>query len=357
MAGAADNFAAGLTSGVRNTLGNAGPLVRTSGDVAKSASSSTKALKTSIAQRSSISKALTDGGTPQSAARQLDDAAQAVDDGVAKVKTEDPIVAGPAEKNLLDNAGTNRIGAAGDAMSIKFGWPSGKTVLGLSAAVFCIYAIASFYGTDGKSITITKITPISATRVKIDYDPPGGSPAFCIRVADRLEFKNCSAGCTVPALATEQVISLDGPGSCIISKGLTSAGGLPYPAPAAAAATTSPAAAGTTTGPATSPIGTAYWGTAVVRTSLSNQFVGSVADVTATVFTTLGTAVGTGLAAGLDGLGNGLGLPGGPGDPDGGDGLCGLPIISSICGMGSTMKWVLGAVGIVLLLLLIYSMT
>jgi hypothetical protein len=333
MAGrAADDLAGALGADGRALAHEAGDglsvAAREAGDVAQAAADATRSVDTIAQEKSTVVNALTNKPVADVRAT-MEDGATQVQNGITRAKSENPEVTGPAEKNALD-AATNKIGSAADSMSSKLGWPSGKTVMGLGAAAFAIYAVASFYATDGQRVDITNITPISSSQVQIDYNKPANNVAFCLRVGDTLTFGGCSPGCTNPAFGTEQIVKIVGPTSCIINKSLTSVGGVPYPPPASAPS-------GTPSGPSSSPVplpvhDSSYWGRATVHTSLTNQFVGSVADVVAAVFTAAGAAAGAGAAGALQGLGQGLGLT------DGGGGLCSLPVISSVCAAGDTVK-------------------
>lgn len=309
------------------------------------------------AERNSIKQTLT-SLPPGGVVDDMSSALKVVSDGTDDALKNAPMTpsASAAATNALKNA-PNPIAAADDAMKIKFNLPSGKTLAGLAVAGYCIYALASLYDTDGQTIEITKMTPISATQVQIDYTPPSGKLAFALRVGDTLTFSGCATGCINPGLGTEQVVKLNGDTSCIINKSVTSVGGVPYPPPA-------PSPSGTASGPASTPVpspsGTAYWGTALVSSTLTNQFVGSVADITVALFSAAGVALGSAVTGAASGLGQGLGIPpgGGPGGPlcnvplvggllcgggpdGGGGGICSLPIISSICGLGQTFKTII----------------
>ena len=352
---AADDLAGAGTSGGRAALGDAAPLVaRSAGDVATAAASGARAAANAGADATGVMARLTDDGA-QGVVQSVDEVADVLDNGLVKALDENPAsAAAAAQKNALKNA-PNPTGAAVDTINIKFSFPSGKTLLGLAVTAYCIYALASLFDTDGQTIDIIKITPISDTQLQIDYTPPAGKLAFALRIGDTLTFSGCTTGCIIPGLGTEQVVKLNGDTSCIINKSITSIAGVPYPPPA-------PSPSGTASGPASTPVpppsGSAYWGTALVASSLTNQFVGSVADMTATVFAAIGVAAGSALGAGVTGLGQGLGIPpatggDGPlcglplvggilcGGGGGGGGLCSLPIISSFCGIGQTLKTII----------------
>lgn len=357
MASTLDNFArAGddLAPGARAALGDAASqLSRIGADTAAGAANAARSAATMADNAAAISKTLTDAGQ-QGLVRSMDDVTSVLDDGLKKAVDDVPTgPAAAAETNALRNA-ANAIGDAAESIKLKFSFPSGKTIAGLAVAGYCIYALASLFDTDGQTIDITNITPISATQIKIDYNPPPGKLAFALRIGDTLTFSGCQTGCIVPALGTEQVVRLVGDTSCIINKSVSSVGGVPYPPPA-------PSPSGSTSGPASTPVpppsGTAYWGRAVAHSSLTNQFVGSVADVAAAVFAAAGAGVGAAIGGAVEGLGQGLGIPpgGGPGGPlcnvplvggvlcggPGGGGVCSLPIVSSICGLGQTFKTII----------------
>lgn len=354
---AGDDLAAAGTAGQRAALREAGPqLARGLADTAGAAANGARASAQVAEDAAGVMARLTSDGAP-GVARSVDEVAGVVDSGLVKALDENPgSAAAVAEKNALKNA-PNPTAAAENAMKLKFNLPSGKTLLGLAVAGYCIYALASLFDTDGQTIEITNITPISDTQLQIDYTPPAGKLAFALRVGDTLTFSGCAMGCIVPGLGTEQVVELNGDTSCIINKSVTSVGGVPYPPPA-------PSPSGTASGPASTPVpppsGAAYWGRAVVASSLTNQFVGSVADMTAAVFSAAGVALGSAVSGAASGLGRGLGIPpgGGPGGPlcnvplvggllcgggpdGGGGGICSLPIISSICGLGQTFKTII----------------
>lgn len=353
---AGDDLAAAGTAAERAALREAGP--QFAKGLADSASAAANAARTSarVAEEGAgVMRVLTTEGAP-GVVRSVDEVAEVVDSGLGKALGENPgAAAAAAEKNALKTAQVPTA-AAENAIKLKFGFPSGKTLLGLAVAGYCIYAVASLFDTDGQTIEIKNITPINDRQLQIDYTPPSGKLAFALRVGDTLTFSGCAVGCVNPGLGTEQVVKLNGDTSCIINKSVTSVGGVPYPPPA-------PSPSGTTSGPASTPVpppsGTEYWGTAVVASSLTNQFVGSVADMTAAVFGAAGVALGTAVGAGISGLGTGLGIPpsGGPGGPlcnvplvggvlcggggGGGGGLCSLPIISSVCSLGQTFKTII----------------
>ena len=351
---AGDELAAAGTAAQRATLREAGPqLAKGLADTASAATNSVRATAQAAENAAGVLAKVTGDGA-SGVVRSVDEVAGVVDNGLVKALDENPgSAAALAEKNALKNS-PNPNAVAENAMKIKFNLPSGKTLLGLAVAGYCIYALASLFDTDGQTIEITKITAINDTQIQIDYTPPSGKLAFALRVGDTLTFSGCATGCIVPGLGTEQVVKLNGDTSCIINKSVSSVGGVPYPPPA-------PSPSGTDSGPASTPVpppsGSSYWGTAVVASSLTNQFVGSVADMTAAVFSAAGVAIGSAVSAGVQGLGQGLGIPpGGPGGPlcniplvggvlcgggpDGG-GLCSLPIVSSICGLGQTFKTII----------------
>jgi hypothetical protein len=357
FARAADDLAGAGTAGGRAVLGDAAPLVaRSAGDAAATAASASRAAANAGQDAAGVMARMTGDGA-QGVVRSIDEVADVVDSGIIKALDENPgSAAAMAEKNALKNA-PNPTGEAVDAINIKFSFPSGKTLLGLAVTAYCIYALASLFDTDGQTIDIIKMTPISDTQVQIDYTPPAGKLAFALRIGDTLTFSGCTTGCINPGLGTEQVVKLNGDTSCIINKRITSIAGVPYPPPA-------PSPSGTASGPASTPVptpsGSTYWGTALVASSLTNQFVGSIADMTATVFASLGAAVGSALVGGVSGLGQGLGIPPssggdgplcgiplvggilcGGGGGGGGGGLCSLPIISSFCGIGQTLKTII----------------
>jgi len=159
--------------------------------------------------------------------------------------------------------------AAGDGTGAaiarsKFSFPSSGQLMGVGLAAFCIYGLVTFYGTDGATINITNMTKLTSTSIQISYtlgSKPPGVPAtnpFCLRVGDSLLFSGGSTGFTIPSITglSLPIIAIPGGGSCVVQtpNAITSVGG-----------------------GSTSFSGT--WGTAVVSSTFSSQFAGSVGDV------------------------------------------------------------------------------
>ena len=148
----------------------------------------------------------------------------------------------------------------------KFSFPSSGKLMGVGLAAFCIYGLVTFYGTNGATINITNMTKLTSTTIQISYtlgSKPPGVPAtdpFCLRKGDSLLFSGGSTGFTVPSITglSLPIIAIPDGGSCVVqtTTPITSVGG----------GSTSSAFSGT-------------FGTAVVASTFSNQFCGSVGDV------------------------------------------------------------------------------
>ena len=354
--------------------------------------------------------------TPRTAGAAAADTAQTAAIVAAKegdnVATAAVVNAEKAQVKTLTDAGQTVETATVNTMKSKYNINS-STILGVSLTAYAIYSMAAAGDTDGATIDINKITILTQNEVQIDYTYPGALPpgrltsaAFCIRVNDALDLSGCTQGCTIPALPSGlKVKRILSDTSLVLATpaSMTSAGGVSFPA----SSTNTPS--GTSSGPAGSPVnvvptGTAYWGRAIVHSSVSNQFVGSLGDTLSTFITSSGLllgqalgAVGEGLSQGIEaaapGIGaaagaaagalggaagaaagalggaagaaagalggaagaaaNALGL-GSPAGPLKGKGFCGLPIISSICEMGSGLRNILMIVcGIIFLLLIL----
>jgi hypothetical protein len=190
--------------------------------------------------------------------------------GRQNLKNEDPAAASSQDKKDLSNALGGAQGAAETKMISKFSLPSGKTLAGLGISAFCAYSIATFYATDGKTINITNVKILNSSNVQITYNPPN-STGFSLQVNDTLDFSGAASGCTVPALGTGvQVIQVIDNHNCVVADALTSAGGVTGYSPSSAG----------------SPVPTpscSNWGSAVVHSSLANQFIGSVTNTSAAV--------------------------------------------------------------------------
>ena len=196
-------------------------------------------------------------------------------------------------------AADGREAGATNVVASKFGMPSAKVLAGVAVAGYVSYALFGMDSTDGKTIQITAVKRLDAQRVQITYNPPNFA-AFAIRVNDTLDFSGCSSSrCTVPALGNgERVDSLIDDHNLIILKTIADPNAVPTGTPSSTSPSGSPVPA-----PATL---SGSWGSAVVHSSLSTQFIGAVSDTTALVVGSAATVLTTGTQALAPGVANAL---------------------------------------------------
>lgn len=309
---------------------------------------------------------LNDAGKPvsQSIRDRLNSALDTLTKSKAASKAQTNKAASAAESKAAINSSENAVSTVAKEIEVKTGLTATDKLFGLTILAFSVYVLASFFATDGTEISINKITIIDSSTVEVEYDPPS-KVGFNLCEGDEVTFKDGAADFTIPRLSgAKNITEIVNSTTFRISASLTSAGGVPYPPPPPAAPGASPSPVGSPV-PSQPPTGSAYWGKATVTSTIASQFADSVGDTIGAV----AHAAGRGVAAGLGGVATGLGLDdllgGGGGDGgDGGDGqsgLCRLPIISSICNAGSTVKNVIIAICIIISIVLgaylAYSLT
>jgi hypothetical protein len=209
-------------------------------------------------------------------AQSTDDAARLASNQRTALKNENPAATAASEKTAIDAAASRAAGAE-NLVKRKFNISTGAVLAGVGLTGYMTYTLVTWTSTDGKTITITNVKRLDSQRVQISYNPPSNI-GFAIRVNDTLDFSGCSSSrCTVPALGNgERVDSLIDDHNLIILKSIAD----PNAAPAGTPSTTSPAGAPVPSAPA--PL-SGSWGSAVVHSSFSNQFVGAVSDTAAIV--------------------------------------------------------------------------
>ncbi len=227
---------------------------------------------------------------PATLAQSTDDAARLASNQKTALKNENPAAAVTGEKNAIE-AAANRAAGAENLVKSKFNLSTGTILAGVGLTGYMTYTLGAWQGTDGKTITITNVKRLDSQRVQISYNPPSNL-GFAIRANDTLDFSGCSSSrCTVPALGNgERVDSLIDDRNLIILKSIAD----PNAAPAGTPSTTSPAGAPVPSAPAAL---SGSWGSAVVHSSFSNQFIGSVGDTTAIVFDSAAAVVDAGVNA------------------------------------------------------------
>lgn len=212
---------------------------------------------------------------PATLAQSTDDAARLASNQKTALKNENPAAVATSEKSAID-AAANRAAGAENVVKSKFNLSTGTVLAGVGLTAYMTYTLVTWQGTDGKTITITNVKRLDSQRVQISYNPPSNL-GFSIRVNDTLDFSGCSSSrCTIPALGNgERVDSLIDDHNFIILKSIAD----PNAAPAGTPSSTSPSGSPIPT-PATL---SGSWGSAVVHSSFSNQFVGGVSDTAGVV--------------------------------------------------------------------------
>jgi hypothetical protein len=240
---------------------------------------------------------------PATLAQSTDDAARLASNQKTALKNENPAAAVTGEKNAIE-AAANRAAGAENLVKSKFNLSTGTVLAGVGLAGYMTYTLVAWQGTDGKTITITNVKRLDSQRVQISYNPPSNL-GFAIRVNDTLDFSGCSSSrCTVPALGYgERVDSLIDDRNLIILKSIAD----PNAAPAGTPSSTSPAGAPVPSAPAAL---SGSWGSAVVHSSFSNQFVGSVGDTAGVVLDSAAAVVDAGVNALAPTAANALGQAG-----------------------------------------------
>ena len=238
-------------------------------------------------------------GDGRAAIQSTDDAVTLIGNQKTALKSENPAAISASEKTAIDGAAAGRTAGAENLAKSKFSLPSGTTLAGVGLTAYATYSLITWQATDGKTIQITDVKRLDAQRVQITYNPPS-TLGFGIRVNDTLDFSGCSSSrCTVPALGNgERVDSLIDDHNLIILKTIADPNAAPTGTPSSTSPSGSPVPA-----PATL---SGSWGSAVVHSSFSNQFVGSVADTTALVVGSAATVLTTGVTALAPGVANAL---------------------------------------------------
>jgi hypothetical protein len=157
----------------------------------------------------------------------------------------------------------------------KFGLPSTTTLLGIGLAAYCIYALTSFLGTNGARLKINNIIKLGSSSINtllITYTVTGkasGVPSsnpFCLRPGDGLIISGCMTGCTNPIIngIPLKVISTESDTTCTVQT--------PQMMISAGSSTSSTVC---------------DFGTAVVTSTFSNQFSGTIGDTAGLVLNTI----------------------------------------------------------------------
>lgn len=240
---------------------------------------------------------------PATLAQSTDDAARLVSNQKSALKNENPVAAVTGEKNAID-AAANRAAGAENLVKTKFGISPTTLLAGVAAGASMTYILTKWLTTDGQTITITDVKRLDSQRVQISYNPPS-ILGFAIRANDTLDFSGCSSSrCTVPALGNgERVDSLIDDHNLIILKSIAD----PNAAPAGTPSSTSPSGAPVPSAPAAL---SGSWGSAVVHSSFSNQFIGTVGDTTSIVLDSAAEVVDAGVNAAAPVAANALGQAG-----------------------------------------------
>jgi hypothetical protein len=239
----------------------------------------------------------------RAAIQSTDNAVTLVGNQKTALKSENTAAVSASEKTAIEGAAAGRTAGAETLAKSKFSLPSGTTLAGVGLTAYATYSLITWQATDGKTITITNVKRLDAQRVQITYNPPS-SLGFGIRVNDTLDFSGCSSSrCTVPALGNgERVDSLIDDHNLVILKSIAD----PNAAPSGTPSSTSPSGS-----PVPSPVTlSGTWGSAVVHSSFSTQFVGSVSDTTAVVFDSAAAVVDAGVNAAAPVAANALGQAG-----------------------------------------------
>jgi hypothetical protein len=217
-------------------------------------------------------------------AQSFKDAATTVKNAKTDLESANPASRSAQEEAEIGAAASRQEGGA-SLVQKKFGI-SGTTLLcGAVAAAFVAYSLIMWKATDGKSITITNIKPLGNGTIQVTYTPP--SQTFLLRVQDTLDFSGCNGSECINLGAGERVTGLIDGNNCVVTPNET----LTFPSPTPSPSGPTPSGTASSTG---APLGS--WGTATVHSTFSSQFIGSVADVTATA---VGAAAGA-VAAGVD---------------------------------------------------------
>ena len=240
---------------------------------------------------------------PATLAQSTDDAARLASNQKSALKNENPTAVATSEKSAID-AAANRAAGAENVVKSKFNLSTGTVLAGVGLTAYMTYTLVTWQGTDGKTITITDVKRLDSQRVQISYNPPSNL-GFSIRVNDTLDFSGCSSSrCTVPALGNgERVDSLIDDHNLIILKSIAD----PNAAPAGTPSSTSPSGAPVPSAPAAL---SGSWGSAVVHSSFSNQFVGGVSDTAGVVLDSAAEVVDAGVNAAAPVAANALGQAG-----------------------------------------------
>jgi hypothetical protein len=216
--------------------------------------------------------------TPAATVQSVHDATNLVSNAKTTLKNEDPAAVAESEKTSIDAAANQTTGAQNIVKS-KFGLSDTTILAGLAVGAYCAYSLTLFFSTNGKTITVTNVTQLDSGHIQVSYNPPH-LISFMLRVNDTLDFSGCAGSdCTVPPLGNgERVDRLIDDHNFVIAKSVT------YPQ----AYTSTPAGS-----PVPAASSGSTWGTAVVHSSFSNQFIGAVADTTSTVLGSVATVVDT----------------------------------------------------------------
>jgi hypothetical protein len=228
----------------------------------------------------------------RTAIQSTDDAVKLIGEQKTTLKSQNTATAAASEKQTIGAAAAGREAGATNVVASKFGMPSGKVLAGVAVAGYISYSLIAMDSTDGKTIQITDVKRLDSQRVQISYNPPNFL-AFSIRVNDTLDFSGCSSSrCTVPALGNgERVDSLIDDHNLIILKSIADPNAVPVGSPSS----TTPSGAPVPSAPAAL---SESWGSAVVHSSFSTQFVGSVSDTTAVVLDSASNIIKAGVNVG-----------------------------------------------------------
>jgi len=207
---------------------------------------------------------------PQTLLRTAEDGFNTAD-GIATVKV------GKSPVNDMPASGLARVTKQSETLS-KYGITSGKVFAGVSATVLASLALARLDATDGVKVSITDITILDASKVKITYSSPSSNFNPCVN--DTFTFyppPNPDATPTTPNLSIggdKTVIQVIDDHTIIIQAVLTRAGNSVYPSPAPSPSSGSPA-------PAPSPA--ISWGKMTCHSDYENQLAGSIGEAVAFV--------------------------------------------------------------------------
>jgi hypothetical protein len=189
------------------------------------------------------------------------------------------------------------------------------TVAGLAA-----YALATWLSTDGVTITINSLKVIDANNAQINYSV--SSMGFELSVGDSLDFSGQASGITTPPLGSGvSVNTIIDSTNCIISVNITAISGVPVSSTSISA-----------------PTGTTYWGTAIVHSSVENQFLGAVSNTAAAVANAAAAVVSAVVSASIPVIN----------ELTSGSNSLFCKTIPFVCNAGNTLKWVVGVICILL---------